>query len=103
MLLVVLLRLDTSSLEQASRTNEHVSGERETSKVKVLAQEADCAAPTRTHAHTHMRTHAGIQANGESDGERESESERDTQASRQAGRQSSKHTNRAHDKATVAA
>lgn len=47
----------------------------EASKVKVLAQEADCAAPTRTHAHT--RTHSG----------RVQEKERDGQRARHAGRQ----------------
>lgn len=59
----------------------------EASKVKVLAQEADCAAPTRTHAHT--RTHSG----------RVQEKERDGQRARHAGT----HTNRAHDKARVVA
>lgn len=70
---------DTSSLEQASRTNEHVGGERNEQSQSPRA--GSRLRSSDTHARTH--THAYSQTERVT----ESERERDTQASRQAGNQ----------------
>jgi len=44
-------------LTWAGLANEWTSKNEWNEQVKVLAQEADCAAPTRTHAHTYTHSH----------------------------------------------